>query len=695
MFRSPDSGVSAEQPAASGALSDPRAAAAAALALGAILAGFAFGAAGGTELTRTTVVEIVMVLLGGAAVAAAVVWGPRGPLYGATALVAFLALAVVTAMSVMWAVVPSLSYEEAGRTLAYLAVFAGAVAAARLAPRAGPVAIQGILLAALAATAYALASRVWPGALAETELSNRLGQPFQYWNAVGTTAALAVPGLLWLGARREDSPWVRALAYPAMGAALLAILLTQSRGALAAAALGAIIWLAVVPLRLRSLAVLAVPAAGAAALAAWALSKDAFAATAPGLAEKESVATEFGLLLVLMAALLYGAGVAVNVGLGRWARPAELRRRAGIAALSGAALLVVIALAALSLSDRGLTGTISDRVDELTSETETAPTDTGAGRFTAAASTRGKYWREARLVFEDRPSVGTGAGTFRVARLRHRTDTSVTGHAHGYVAQTLADLGLVGLGVSLLLLGAWLLAAARSTGLFPRQAQWSPDRIALVALALMAIVFGIQSAIDWTWFVPGPAAMAFVAAGFVAGRGPARDPDAGPAPAAPPARAASSPAPPRLFAGAAVLLAALLCAWAIWQPESADRATTDGLELSTQGDANAALDELDSAADANPLSAEVLLVRAAVETQADRIAAAGETLEEAVLKFPGEPTTWYRLAAFQLGTQDRPEAAAETVQGALYLDPLSVPARSLFLEAKVRLREQQREAQRP
>ena len=79
-----------------------------------------------------------MVLLGGAAVAVAVVWGPRGPLYGATALVAFLALAVVTAMSVMWAVVPSLSYEEAGRTLAYLAVFAGAVAAARLAPRAGP-----------------------------------------------------------------------------------------------------------------------------------------------------------------------------------------------------------------------------------------------------------------------------------------------------------------------------------------------------------------------------------------------------------------------------------------------------------------------------------------------------------------------------------------------------------------------------
>ena len=56
------------------------------------------------------------------------------------------------------------------------------------------------MLAALAAAVlYALASRVWPGSLGETEISNRIGQPFQYWNAVGTTAALAIPGLLWLG----------------------------------------------------------------------------------------------------------------------------------------------------------------------------------------------------------------------------------------------------------------------------------------------------------------------------------------------------------------------------------------------------------------------------------------------------------------------------------------------------------------
>ena len=560
--------------------------------------------------------------------------------------------------------------------------------------------IKGILLAAMAAVTYALLARVWPASLGELEISNRIGQPFQYWNAVGTTAALAIPGLLWLGARRVGALWARALAYPGMGAAILAILLTQSRGALAAAALGVVAWLAVVPLRLRSLPVLLVPAAGAGAVAVWALSKPAFAETAQSLASKEAVASEFGLLLLAMAALLYAAGFALNVGLTRSAPPPRLRRRAGIAALAAVGLVLLAALASVALSDRGLGGTIDDRVDELTSETETAPTVQGAGRFGATASTRSKYWKEARLVFEDRPSVGTGAGTFRVARLRHRTDPTVTGHAHGFVPQTLADLGITGLVVTTLLLLAWLVAAARATALYPRRLflsrdrdrmpprrEWTTERIALVALGLIAVVFGLQSAIDWTWFVPGPAAMALVAAGFVAGRGP------GAAAAEPialdPREAPARPSPARLLAAAGVLLAALLAAWAIWQPEAGDRATGAALTLLDQNRLDAALSEIEDARDANPLSAEPLLVRAVVETRADREADARDTLEEAVLNFPGDPDTWYRLAAFRLGTLDRPAQALEAIQGALYLDPLSATARQLFLEATAREREKE------
>jgi hypothetical protein len=683
-----------------------------AVILGGALAGVAFGAAGGTELTRTTTVEVLMVLVSAVVIVAGVLWGRRGPLYGATALVLFAALAALTALSVVWAQAPDLAYVEAGRTFAYLATFAAALAAARVAPQASPVILKGILIGALAAVAYALASRIWPGSIAENELSNRIGQPFQYWNAVGTTAALAIPAALWLGSRRTGSVIGRALAYPAVGTCILAILLTQSRGALAATAVGAIAWFAIVPLRLRSLPVLLFPAVGAGAVAAWALSKDAFSKSLQPLSAKESVAGEFGLLVLLMALALLLAGLAVNIGLNRAAPAVRLRRRFGIAAVVVACAVPLVAFTSVAFSDRGLGGTIDDRLDELTSETDTAPNE-GAGRIAGASSTRGKYWREAGKVFADRRAVGFGAGNFAVARLRHRKDASVTRHAHGFVPQTLADLGIVGVAITTALLLAWLVAALRASGLHPRRLpfrradetplprrDWDVERAAIVALSLVAIVFGLQSALDWTWFVPGPAAMALVAAGFVAGRGPvgAVAGDGGTIDL--PATQGSGWRLPRptsgQIAGAAGLgLAALIMVWAIWQPEASERQSNRALELIDARDYDAATAKAEDAADTNPLSPEPLLVQAVAEGSAGQETAARDTLEQAVLKFPGDPQTWLRLASFQLGTLDRPEDALETVRGVLFLDPLSRPGGQLFLEARARARQKQAEEQPP
>ena len=682
----------------------------AAVLLGGALAGIAFGAAGGTELTRTTIVEVLMVMAGGVLVAAGVLWGRRGPLYGATALLLFAALAALTALSVLWSIVPELAYIEAGRTLAYLLTFAAALAAARLAPHSAPVVLKGVLIGALAAVAYALASRIWPGALAENELSNRVGQPYQYWNAVGTTAALAIPAALWLGARRTGSVVGRALAYPAVGACVLAILLTQSRGALVAAALGAAVWLAVAPLRLRTLPVLLIPALAAGGVGAWALSKDAFSESLQPLAAKEAVAGEFGLLVLLMGVALLLAGLAVNIGVPRLEPSMQLRRRVGIAAIVAVCAIPLVALAGVAMSDRGLTGTIDDRVDELTSETETAPTE-GAGRIAAVSSSRGKYWREAGDVFDVRPSVGVGAGNFATARLRYRKDAGVSRHAHGFVAQTMADLGILGLALTTALVLAWLAAALRTTGLHPRRLpfwrgadeppprrDWDAERYAVVALGLVAVVFGLQSAIDWTWFVPGPAAMALVAAGFVAGRGPIAAVGGGPAgtaelPAAELLRGrVPRPRRGRIVAAAGVGVAALLVAWAIWQPEASDRDTNQALELIEERDYDAAIAKTEDAADANPLTPDPLLVRATAETAAGDRAAARRTLERAVLEFPGDPQTWLRLATFQSTTLDRPQDTLETLNGVLFLDPRSAPARELFLDARSRVRQLEAEA---
>jgi hypothetical protein len=659
-----------------------RARAASAALLGAALAGVAFGAAGGTELERTSVVEVLAVLTGGALSALVACRGRgRGP--GATALVLFAALAALTALSVTWSIVPDLSYVEAGRTFAYLGVFASGIAVARLAPRAPELVIAGVLLAAVAAVTYALLSRVWPATLAANELSNRIGAPFEYWNAVGTTAALAVPGLLWLGSRPTGGGVARSLAYPGMGACILAILLTQSRGALWSGGIAALAWFVLVPRRLRSLPVLLAPAACAGAVGAWALARDPFSKTLQPLAAKESVAGDFGLLLLLMAVVLLLVGLAVNVGLSHAFPPLRVRRRVGLAVA-----VIACALPLVALTSAAVSGSIGERVDELVSETETAP-EQGAGRLTAASSTRGKYWREAGRVFDDRPAAGVGAGAFEVARLRHRKDDAVSRHAHGYGPQTLADLGLVGAGLSLALLVAWLVAAARTTALYPRRLpfrrargpaprrDWTSERVAVVALALTAVAFGLQSAIDWTWFVPGPTAMALVAAGFVAGRGPLTA-------AEPPA--AGAPGAARALAAAAVGLAALLAAWAAWQPAASARAVEHARELAEAGSYDEALAESAEAADANPLSPEPLFARAEVLAAAGRERAAAAALEDAVLAFPGDPQTWIHLARFQLFELDRPRLALETLRGALFLDPLSLQAQALYLNARAAAR---------
>jgi len=673
------------------------------LILGAALTGIAFGAEGGTELTRTTVTGVLLVIVSGLVVAASFLWGRRDSIHGTTTLLLFALLALLTAASVLWSIVPELTYVEAGRTFAYVAVFAAGVASARLAPRAAPQLLLGLLIGAIVPVTYALASRIWPGALAEQEVSNRLGQPFDYWNAVGCVAAIAVPISLWLGSRRTGNPLLRVLAYPAMGVSVLAILLTQSRGAAAAAAVGAVAWFVLVPLRLRSLPVLLLPGGAAAAVGAWALSKDPFTKAFQPLTAKEAVAGDFGALVLLMVVLLLLFGAAVEAGAERRAPSARMRRRIGVTAVAVACIVPLAAFTSVAFSERS----IGDRIDELTSETQVAPQE-GGGRVFAASSSRGKYWREAFRVFDDRPLEGVGAGAFEKARLRHRTDGSVTQHAHGWIPQTMADLGLLGLVVTTLLFLAWVLAALSATGLVPRRLlrggvdaappprrDWDTDRIAVVTLALVPLVFGIQSLLDWTWFIQEPMVMALIPAGFLAGRGPLGEGADRAAPAQAEARIQWRPDARRIVAAVAAVITALLLAWAIWQPEASDRATNDALALLDEKKFDQALAKTDDAEDLNPLTPDPLLVRASIDTAANREADAQQSLERAVILFPGDPQTWYRLAAFQLGTLDAPEQALDTIRGALYLDPHSRAASQVFLDARARQREKSGSAANP
>ena len=644
-------------------------ASAASAGLGAVLAAVAFLARGGNDVGRMAGIEIGLVLGAGLVVAAAVLLARSdAPMHGSVALACLGAFTAVTALSMTWSIAPDDTLEETARSFAYLAVFAAAVAAARLAPRRAPDVAIGILLAAVAVVVYALGTRVWP---AGDELAARLGEPYGYWNALGATAALAIVPAIWLGVRETGRSLSRVLAFPALGLLILTMLLTQSRGALVASLVALIAWLAIVPLRLRTFVVLAPPLVLAAPVAAWALSKDAFTEAMQPLSAREAVAGDFGLLLALIIILLLVAGLVVErVGSGR-TTSLGARRRLGLAALAAVCVVPLVGLTSVAMSDRGFSGTFSDRVNEVTDNTVAPPR--GAARLGSVSSSRGGYWRQAGNVFEERPLLGTGAGTFGISRLPYRKDQSISKHAHGFIPQTMADMGLLGLLAGLALLAAWLAAASRATGLLPRRdgrprPEWTNERVALLALALCAVAFGVQSAIDWTWFVPGPSAMALVAAGFVAGRGPL--PGLGAAARRPQARRLlERPDALRGIAAACVLLVAGLSAWAVWQPEASARANERALDELSSGDLRGAARAADDARDVNPYSPEPLYAKAAVLSAADREVAAYRNLARAVIEHPRDPDTWLRLATFELDTLDLPRRAIETAKGAFRLDP--------------------------
>src|SRR4051794_20578232 len=137
-----------------------------AVVLGAGLAAIAFGAQGGLLLGRTTRVELTLLLVSGAVIAASVLASPRrAALHGLASGWLFLALALWTIASVSWAVQPSDAWVEANRTLTYLAVFAAAVSAVRAVPQRWPAVLGGVALGGLAVSVYALLTKVFPGAL--------------------------------------------------------------------------------------------------------------------------------------------------------------------------------------------------------------------------------------------------------------------------------------------------------------------------------------------------------------------------------------------------------------------------------------------------------------------------------------------------------------------------------------------------
>jgi O-Antigen ligase/Tetratricopeptide repeat len=659
------------------------------------IAAAAFAAAGGLRLERTTYVLIAMMMSGAALVAAALLRRPRSvdfPLRGGGPLLAFAVLAALTALSVLWSLAPADSWVEANRTFAYLSVFAGGIALARLMPGRWAGLVMGVGAGCMVVTVWALLTKVFPASLAPDETYARLREPFAYWNSVGLMAALGVPPMLWLAARRSGHAAANALAWPGIALLLVCLMLSYSRGALVALVIAVAIWFLVVPLRLRATAALAAGVLGAAPVVAWAFSQDGLTTDRAPVAARVDAGHEFGALLVLMAVVLLCAGLAVHFAVAQRPLTPRARKLAGRTALSVLALLPVVAVIALATAPGGVNGQVSKAWDQLTDPNAKTPANT-PDRLTATSSVRARYWAEALDVHATEPWLGTGAGAYATVRTRFRDDALAVRHAHGYVVQTLADLGWAGLAASLLAALAWLAAAARATGVH-RRARGLPydaERIGMLTLATVVILFGIHSLVDWTWFVPANAGVAMLCAGWVVGRGPLRarlEHPEGPAPPPPTwphasrlQRIANSVPPLHGMAAALVLVIAVAAAWTAFQPVRAVHAGDQAFDRLDRGQPDAAASIATIATKRNPLSVDPLFELSAIEQARGRLPQARDALERAVRLQPASPEAWRRLGELRLDALNDPKGALSAFQAAYYLDPKNPASTSDILAA--------------
>jgi hypothetical protein len=651
--------------------------------LGAGLVAVAFVTAGGDALGANTWVEIVLVAIGAGLAAWLVLAGARGPWWGAGAVALFGAVAVDTACSIGWSVTPDQSWIEAGRTLAYLATFAGAAVLARLLPERWRAIVGALAAMAIALALWAVFAKVFTLAADQQVDYGRLLTPFGYWNATGLVAAMGLPALLWEGGRHDRGVVARGLSAPATALLITVIVLSYSRSAVVAGVLGSGVVLFFGRTRLRSVQMLALGGLGAAAICGWALGDHSLTgdlaqgtARGVGLAARRSADETFGIVVVIALLVTAAAGVAAAVATERRPLTEERRRMIGTALLAGVALIPVAVAIALLASSRGFTGEISHVWSTLTRASGASDTP---GRLVDLSNSRPGYWRQGLSVGSHHLLAGAGAGSFGIAHLRYGTARLTApqqvSHAHSYAVETFADFGLIGLILNLALLVAWARAVRWTVGRPGGRAD--AERDAMLALLGVAVAFGVSSAIDWTWFFPGVAVPALVAAGWLAGRGSlarpvglrsaaggARTGDAGVGGGARTGGAGVGGGArtggaggvggarvrfgARSILGAMVIgLVALALGYLTWQPLHS--ANADAAAITAEGsDVAAALTDARSAVNDFPVSLQAIETLAGLEQAAHDDAAAEAELWHGTSVQPENPNAWEALGLFDL-----------------------------------------------
>jgi len=579
---------------------------------------------GGGASTRT------LPWVGGAAVVAvAALVVVRGLPRGWPALVPLVALALWCALSIGWSDLGDRSWDYANRTLVYAAF---AALGLFLADRTRGLA-TGLAAVLGAVAVWSLAGKALPWLYDDYGRIARLRAPVGIWNQLALLGDYALPLALWLAWRRRVLGALLAYAW------LVAVVLTYSRGGVLVAAAVVVAWIVLSRRWVEAGATLlaaGVPAAGVVAVAL----------VLPGVTDDgQPHATRVRDGAVFALVLLAGAAVAAVV--------ARVPLPERTPALRRAALIAAVVVGAVAVSAVAVRAPSFWR--DFTSATETQLPNTSA-RFAAAGSNhRWVWWKQAWEGWEERPLVGTGAGSFALTNLRYRTTfLDQATEPHNVPLQFLSETGLVGLGLLLAALGLLIAAGWRRQG-------------HELALSLLLPAFVLHALLEIDWDFLAVAAPAFLAAGALAGR-----------PGAVTRRLSR-------FAAIAAAGAALAAVSSLALPWLGDRWTRQAEDAALGGRPAKAVALAKRARAVDPVSIEPLFAQALAEETRGNLGRAAALFGRATEVQPRNPQPWGWLGRLELDAgcaraalthleryvaldpQARPEAAAADKDRALAL----------------------------
>lgn len=430
----------------------------------------------------------------------------RLPRAALASVVSLALLTVWTYVTIAWSDVKGDAWDGANRGLLYLAVYVLFLLVAPSARGMGAL-LAGYVIAIAGLGVYELVAASRSANPDSYFLVARFAEPTGYQNANCALFSLAFWPALFLASRRQLPVVMRALMLAAAGVCVELALLSQSRGWLAAMPIAFVLYVAVVPGRIRSLVCAAIVAA--AVLVARGPLLDVYSALRSGSDILGALHDARNAILVT-AVLLAVAGAIVAVVDRRVSPESRTARRFTLAV---AAVVAVVAISGTAVA-LAWVGNPATRVRHAWTEFKGPAAHVSGSYLTSGfASNRYDLWRVAWHEIEDAPLWGVGSDQFAVDYLRERHTDEEPQYPHSLELKVLAQTGVVG-GV---LFTAFLVAAVVG---WRRRREESPFARAARAAAFVGFAYWfLHGSLDWFWELPGLAAPAFALLAFAVGGG--------------------------------------------------------------------------------------------------------------------------------------------------------------------------------